>query len=259
MSIILGAPPEPRIVSVEQSPSGTSKLILSVPMVLGESNGIQYPAPQNIKLPDGFGFRGARGKQDSSGNWSWEVSCEGGPSLSLGDPNNPTADDELVEYAFEPSDIEVPITSHPDILKLIDYYGGAVEDGRVVFREKVPKAKDGNSAIAKDLVSRRRANPMFGVEAYTSFAGTWTKSYTIKEGDILTDLFADVEKITAKPPMPSWITFTFGSRNWLKRTPKCRVVGKCLSVTERYWLSGIGGHNPAVYTGTQSGTGIQSF
>jgi hypothetical protein len=147
----------------------------------------------------------------------------------------------------------MPITSHPDINKLIDTYGGVVEDGRIIFRQNVPKkVDDGGKAAAKDLVSKKGASPMFGVEAYTSFAGTWTKSYTLQRGDSVKDLFADVENIVTTPPMPSWITFTFGKRDWLKRMPSIRVKGASLAIVERYLLSGLGGHNPAIYTGKQS-------
>lgn len=253
MSKSLGTAPAPRIVGAEQSADGLTRLVISVPMVLGTSDGTSYPSPQKIKLPEGFGFKGARGKQDGSGTWSWEVTCEGGPALSITDPENPDLTQDLVEYAFEPSDIEMPVASHPDILKLIDTYGGTVEDGRVIFRHKLPTPKNGNAAAAKDLVAKNRRNPMFGWEAYTSFAGTWSKSYILKKGDALGDIFEDVERIIQKPPMPKWITFTFGQRNWLKRMPKWRVVGTSLSISERFWLSGLGGHNPAVYTGTQSG------
>jgi len=254
MSMILGTPPPQHVVSVEQLPNGSSRLVLSIPMLFDKSNGTDYPAPQNFSLPGGFGFAGARGRQDASGSWNWEITCEGGPSISPGgSPGAGGGVEEMAEYAFEPSDLELPITSHPDILKLIDTYGGRVEDGRVIFRDKVPKTKEGDQAAAKDLVTKKGASPMFGVEAYTSFAGTWTKSYTLTKGDGLKDIFADVEKIVENPPMPGWITFTFGNnRNWLKRMPSIRVKGNSLQITERYLLSGLGGHNPAVYTGRQS-------
>ena len=252
MSIVIGSPPQPRIIAVDQAANGSSRVVISFPMLMSTSNGSSYPSPQNFSLPEGFGFGGARGKQDASGAWSWEVTCEGGPSISPGGSGT-GGSEEMAEYAFEPSDLEMPITSHPDILKMIDTYGGVVEDGRVIFRKDVPKPKDGEAVAAKDLVSKKGASPMFGVEAYTSFAGTWTKSYTLKRGDSVKDIFSDVEKITTAPPMPSWITFSFGTkRNWLKRMPSIRVRGASLAITERYLLSGLGGHNPAVYTGMQS-------
>jgi len=55
--------------------------------------------------------------------------------------------------------------------------------------------------------------------------------------------------------MPSWVTLTFGkNRTWLKRMPSLSIMGDSLKITERYLLSGLGGHNPAVYTtgGSQS-------
>lgn len=252
MSMILGTPPPQRIVSVEQMPNGSSRLVLSFPMLFEKGNGNAYPAPQNFSMPAGFGFAGARGREDASGTWNWEVTCEGGPSISPGGGAG-GAGEEMAEYAFEPSDLEIPITSHPDILKLIDTFGGVVEDGRVIFRKDVPKTKEGDAAFAKDLVSKKKSSPMFGVEAYTSFAGTWTKSYTLKRGESVRDIFSDVERIVTNPPMPSWINFNFGkNRNWLKRMPSIRVKGNSLQITERYLLSGLGGHNPAVYPGMQS-------
>jgi len=252
MSRILGNAPEPRIVAVEQAANGSSRVTISFPMLMASSNGTSYPSPQNFSLPEGFGFGGARGKQDASGAWSWEVTCEGGPSISPSGSGS-GGSEEMAEYSFEPSDLEMPITSHPDILKLIDTYGGVVEDGRVIFRKDVPTTVKGDAVAAKDLVTKKKGSPMFGMEAYTSFAGTWTKSYTLKRGDSVKDIFSDVEKIITTPPMPSWITFNFGSnRNWLKRMPSMRVRGSSLAIVERYLLSGLGGHNPAVYTGMQS-------
>lgn len=250
MNMIIGSV-EPHFTSAEQMPNGTLRMVLSFPMLFDKKNGL-FPVPQNFQIPPEYGFRGGRGRQDASGTWNWEVTLEGGPVISPTGAVPGQVVDEIAQYSFEPADLEVPITSHPDILKLMKIYGATIEGNHVLFpANKLTDTKNTSEAVQQ--VKTSKASPMFGVEAYLSFQGTWTKSYTIKKGGGVGDIFTEVEKIVPTVPMPSWINLTFGKgREWLKRMPILRFAGTSLQITERYLLSGIGGHNPAVYTGNQS-------
>lgn len=239
--------PEARIVSVEQEQTGAARLVIGIPMVLAPvGGGLPVPQPQRYAglAPAGWSFAGARGQEQAGGAWEWQVTFEGpGP---LGDTGAVGGGEDQTVYAFEPSDMELPITSHPDVLSFIKNYGGRVEDGRIVFGEKLPK-----NASAEDLVGQGKKNPFFGVEAYLSFGGTWTKTY-LSRGSLPGNLFDDVEQVVSRVPSPAWLRFSFRNRSWLKRMPGLRVRGKSVEITERYLLSGRGGHNKAIYSGRQN-------
>jgi hypothetical protein len=248
MSDYHGIIPEPRPISFEQDQKGVGRLVMSIPMVFQkDGSGAWIPMPTKYPSVAGYSFAGARGREAEGGAWNWEVTFEG-PGPLQGGGNNDKNEDQTV-YAFEPSDADIPLTSHPDVLKFIKNYGGRAEEGRLVFGVEIPKKSDGSTS-AEDLVTTNKGNPFFGVEAYLSFGGTWTKSYLVRNA-LPADLFTDVERIVAAVPQPSWMKLPpIGKdRNWLKRMPSFRVRGKAVEVTERYLLSGRGGHNTAIYTG----------
>lgn len=246
--IYKGEIPEARIVSFEQDQKGVARMVLTMPMVFEKSSGgLKIPMPANYPNFEGYGFAGARGREGDGGAWNWEISYEGAGPLDGGGGNS-NREDQTV-YAFEPSDAEVPITGHPDVLKWVPplgKYGRLDPDTmRVVFNEKLPE-----DATAADVVGQGKKNPFFGVEAYLSFGGTWTKSY-LARNSLPNDLFDNVECIVTQVPQPAWMKLPpIGrDRNWLKRMPSFRVRGKSVEITERYMLSGRGGHNRLIYTG----------
>ncbi len=241
-----GTLPEARPVAFEQDQKGVGRIVISIPMVFQtDGSGMIFPVPSRYPSYEGFSFAGARGREGEGGAWNWEITYEGPGPLEGGGGDN---EDQTV-YAFDPSDAEVPITSHPDVLKWVPPLGkyGRVdtETMKIVFDSKLPK-----DATAEDIVGQGKKNPFFGVEAYLSFGGTWTKSYLARNA-IPSDLFAGVETVVQTVPQPSWMKLpSIGKdRNWLKRMPSFRVRGKSVEITERYLLSGRGGHNRLIYTG----------
>lgn len=242
MSKILGETPEPRVTGVSIDQKGVARMTVLIPMVVrAGADGIKIPVPGTYPKISGYSFAGASAKENPGGSFSWEITYEGPGPLD----NGQDAEEEQTVYAFEPADSEIPITSHPDILKFIKDFKGRPEDGRVVFGVEVKK-----NATAQEIVGANKANPFFGVEAYSSFGGTWTKSYLVRNA-MPSGLFDDVEKIVQTVPMPKGFKLPpIGTnRNWLKRMPSLRIRGKATEVTERYILSGRGGHNKAIYTG----------
>jgi hypothetical protein len=248
MSKFYGNPPA-RIVSVEQSATGVGRMVIGIPMVLSAGpGGVAVPQSQRYAglVPAGWSFAGASGKQQPGGQWEWQITLEGAGPLEVGKVGG---EEDQIVYAFEPSDAEVPLTSHPDVLDFIKNWGGRVDEntGRLVFGEKPP-----TNMSANDLVGRGKKNPFFGVEAYMSFGGTWTKTY-LSRGSLPGNLFDDVETVVSRVPSPPWLRFSFRNRSWLKRMPGMRVRGRAVEISERYLLSGRGGHNKAIYSGRQGG------
>lgn len=240
-----GTLPEPRPVGFEQDQKGVARMVISIPMVFGQVGGLSIPMPTKYPAYPGFSFAGARGREGDGGSWNWEITFEG-PGPLQGDEKD--QEDQTV-YTFEPSDAEVPITSHPDVLKWIPPLGkyGRVDPDtmKIVFDSKLPK-----DATAEDIVGQGKKNPFFGVEAYLNFGGTWTKSYLVRNS-LPADLFDNVEKVVATIPQPSWLKFpSIGKdRSWLKKMPGLRIRGKSVEVSERFLLSARGGHNKLIYTG----------
>lgn len=247
MSEVYGKVPAPRAVGFESDKNGVGRIIVTIPMVFEEGAGpLQIPKPTVYPAIPGFSVASARGREGEGGQWQWELVYEG-PS-----PLEPGKDEEQAVYAFEPADVDVPLTSHPDVLWFIDNFGGGVEDGRLVFGPKKPEEQDGGAALPSELVSRGKGNPFFGVESYTSFAGTYSKTYTTRNPP--QDLFEKVEEIVSRVPMPKWFKLPgIGKRNWLKRMPSISFRGQAVTISERYLLSGRGGFNPYIYSGRQNG------
>lgn len=250
MSKYLGDIPDARVVSISIDQKGAARMVVTIPLVMrAEKSLMLVPTAGTIPSISGFGFAGASAKEEPGGGWNWEITYEGPSPLEA---KGEDAKEDQTVYSFEPADTEIPITSHPDILKFITAFGGHPEDGRVVFGVERPKKADGQSdaAAAADLVNNNKKNPFFGVESYASFGGTWTKSYLARDA-MPTNLFDNVEQIVTTVPMPKWFKLPpIGKdRNWLKRMPSFRIRGRSVEITERYILSGRGGHNPYIYTG----------
>lgn len=246
MSQLMGNPVS-RITGLNQNQHGVTQITYSIPVLLNTSaDGLTYPIPTTIPTITGFGLAGARAKQANDGTWNWELTFEG-PSI-LSNPNDPTGE-SLAVYALEPSDEQIPLTSHPDITWIMANFGGYIEDGKLLFSEKVPN-NTGSGSQNQGNVNAGKLNPFFAVEDYLSFGAIWSKTYCLK-GVLPSDLLNSVETVVQSVPTPSWMTFpNLGStRNWLKKVPQIGIRGTAVTISERYLLSGRGGHNPYAYRG----------
>ena len=241
MSKILGTPVS-RITGITQSQHGTTQLTYSIPALLNTSTEcLSYPVPTTIPNIPNFGFVSARAKQANDGTWNWELTYEG-PGV-LGNPNDPNGEN-LAVYALEPSDQQIPLASHPDIIWIMDHFGGKIKDGVLSFSEKIPPTAGSSSQ------SQSKLNPFFAVEDYLSFGATWSKTYAVK-GQFPADAMNAVETVVQSVPTPPWMTFPNlgAARNWLKKVPSIGIRGTAVTITERYLLSGRGGINPYMYRG----------
>ena len=246
MSQVLGDP-KPRITGISQNQNGVAQLTYSIPVLLNTSpDGLSYPIPSVIPQISGFGIVGARAKQSNDGTWNWEVIFEG-PSI-LSNSTDSTGE-SLAVYALEPSDEQIPLSSHPDITWIMANFGGYIEEGILKFSDKIPN-NTGSGSQKQGNVNAGKLNPFFAVEDYLSFGAIWSKTYCLK-GQIPADLIDAVETVVATVPTPSWMTFpNLGStRNWLKKVPQIGIRGTAVTISERYLLSGRGGHNPYMYRG----------
>lgn len=244
MSQVIGNLPAARIIALEQTSNGVGQIRVSIPVEFAPAGGLSYPVPAQAPDLPGYSFVKASGREDSGGNWSWELLYEGQGALSSG----PAPNQQPVVYAFEPSDMELDIRIHPNFIQWLSTYGGKESSpgsGVYVFPETNPNAMTG-----KNLVSgTNKINPLFGVQSFTSYGGTWTKNYS-SFGNLPAGLYANVQQVVTTVPMPSGMQFPdLGSRNWLKRMPTIRQRGATFDILERYVLSGLGGHNTVVYNG----------
>ena len=218
-------------------------LKVSIPMVLQKlpGSGLEIPTPVKVPSIPGYGFRGGAGRKRKDGNWEWLLDYEGTGPMSAGENKQPGENDELTVYTLEPSDAEVPISSHPDILKFLKEFEGRLEDNKIIFGAKLRK----NASVEEYLEQQK--NPFFGVEAYLSCGATWTKSYAATS--LPASLFSKVGCIVADVPQPRWLKLPRLEKgvNWLKRRPTLRIRGKTVEITERYLASGRGGHNKWIY------------
>lgn len=237
--IYQGTIPDPRIISFSQDQKGVGKLVVLIPMVFASASAgsLAFPVPAKYPSYSGYGFAGAQAREAEGGAWNWEITYEGAGPLTS---DNGVEDDQVI-YAFEPSDVDLPISSHPEFMDFLKQFSGRVEDGRIIFEEALPRAED------QELVPRNKGNPFFGVEAYLSFGATWTKSY-VARGQLPPKLLHNVEGV-CDIPVPRGFTFpSIGKdRNWLKCMPSFRIRGTAVEITERYILSGRGGHNRHIY------------
>ncbi|EDY16677.1 hypothetical protein CfE428DRAFT_5790 [Chthoniobacter flavus Ellin428] len=144
------------------------------------------------------------------------------------------------DYSFEPGFAQVSLIKHPNWQALKKAWNGQVLDGQVFFPEFV--SSNGSSSGAIKGTSAGATNPLFGHTDFLRMEGTYSFRYLAfdngsaaqGEGKIATSL-------PGRPP-------TFADRNWLKAPTVWRHVGPVYEITEVYWLSGIGGWPPQIYT-----------
>ncbi len=238
-----GEVPEPRITGVRQERQGVAVLTVTIPMVLRvDTDGLKYPLPTNYPTISGYGFSGAQGKESEAGHWEWELTYEGqGPLTKEQDQDN---EDQTV-YALDTSDAEVPITSHPDLIRIWKKYYGYLEDNRLIFPAKLPK----DAQVDAEAYGDGKKNPLYGLESFLSVGAVWTKTYSTTT--LPADLFSNIGCIVHTIPQPKRfkIPKIGKGRNWMKRGPGIRIRGSVAEVTERFLLSGRGGHNVDVYRG----------
>jgi hypothetical protein len=203
------------------------------------ADGTNYPSPSALPSISNYGLVSARGKQDASGAWNYELTFEG--HGGVGGSSSSTPDQATIAvYAFEPSDLQIPISQNPNWNYIRDTYGTIQNDGTVKF--------DPNFNPDDSDTGPSKGNPFYLVDSYLSFGATWSKTWCLS-ATIPTDLFQNVETIVTSVPTPSYFAMpTFDrNRNWLKRMPTIRARGQAVEVTERYVLSGAGGWNTDLY------------
>jgi len=234
MSQKYGDSPKPRLVSIRQERTGTTVMVVAVPLVLSDGAGPLEIPTTTVPAISGFALTGVQAKRTPGGNWEWELNFEGGQTVQVGEQNT----EEQAVYSLDTSDSESPITSHPDWLKIKEKYKGDVKEGVIEFKDELPTENS-------DTGSKK--NPMFKVDSYLSFGAVWSKTYVTKT--LPGNLFDGIESVVANVPQPKYIKLPkLGrGRNWLKRVPSIRVRGTVLEITERYLLSGRGGWNRDVY------------
>jgi hypothetical protein len=242
MANVHGEIPEPRIVGARQERTGVAVLTVAIPMVLRlEASGLKYPVPTSYPTIPGYGFAGAQGKEAEGGCWEWELTYEGEGPLQKGGAANDNEDQTV--YALDTSDAEVPFTSHPDLIRIWKKGYGYLEDNRLIFPAKLPKGAE----VDAEAYGDGKKNPFYGLESFLSIGAVWTKTYSATT--LPADLFTNIGCIVATIPQPKHfkIPKIGKGRNWMKRGPGIRIRGSVAELTERYLLSGRGGHNKDVY------------
>ena len=245
MSQIVGNLPAPTITGANQSPTGVGKFTLEIPMGFDTKGGSPFPRPSPIPSYPGYSYTNAVGKKNAGGNWVWEVTYEG--KAFLGDPNAKDPNDNAV-YAFEPADLEFDIKLHPDWLAWMNQYGGSTDKstGKTTFTP--PAGATGQNTVSGPLTDN--IVDLGSLDSYTSFAGLWSKSYSMSDA-LPPDLYIGVEQIVLTVPQPSWLRLpSFGKRNWLKMQPIISAKGRSVEIKERYMISGRKGWNTLVYNGS---------
>lgn len=148
-------------------------------------------------------------------------------------------------YELEGSFSQEPITSHPNIKKLMKWFGGYLEDGEVIWPKEEPvnakRPKPKNKKTGEVDI-----NVMYGVQSYYAFGARWTQTRIYRMGAIPSFILSKVGTIS-KPlgPVPD-----IPGRNWLEASPQATLRGNVLQVKRSWILSGIGGVNEFVYDGS---------
>lgn len=170
---------------------------------------------------------------------------------------------EKAKWSFNPGFEKEPIEKHPDILYLIENYGGQedADTGRVTFTKTLSREVTREGILSAGLFgfstqqvtsTQERANPLYGLNesGWLSMYGTATAKFISTEADHLDKIGQIVEELPGNPP-------DFGidaDRNWLKVPPLIEEIPQSEDASERlfditlnYLLSAKGGWPPAVY------------
>jgi hypothetical protein len=163
------------------------------------------------------------------------------------DAGNSLFGTERVVYEFQGSFNQEPITSHPNIGKLLRTYDGTLEDGEVSWAAQDPTRKSQRTGFNVKGQQVQSINPMYGVNSYLAIGAVWSVTRIVQLASIPQSILRGVgtiyNNVPGDPPTPP-------NRNWLKMSPTSRQRGNCLEVSEYYMLSGIGGWVKAIYDGS---------
>lgn len=150
--------------------------------------------------------------------------------------------EENCVYAWEPEESDEPIETHPNFLKP----GGLAEKGAWDFNEeKFAKHADtagkGSTALSKADLKNPPTNILFGIEAWTTAGGTFSRSYAVSR--VPADLYRGIGTLIDYPPGAENIGIPrFKRRKWLKKSPSVTTgqtgSGSAIRITERYRLTG---------------------
>ena len=160
-------------------------------------------------------------------------------------------------YEFDPVYEEVPIRAHPKFKDWIDTgYGTQDAFGNVYWYPDLSFVKSKNQSglqLASLGSEQQKAgrNPLLGAEAWASMGGVWRKQYAALT--LPKSIYLRVGTIVDKPPGP--LPPIPKGRNFLRAPARIRWRGNAWEITEEWIMSGIGGHNPLIYDGSQEKDG----
>jgi hypothetical protein len=143
---------------------------------------------------------------------------------------------ENIQWFVEPAFEDLPIETHPGILKIIDLYKGEVNQstGRVRFPLNLKKSTTGTGVYtANDTPGDGQANPLYGLTSFLTLGCLLTKSYctVVPPKGILKDLVGMSKTVPGDHGMetPSWGI-------WVKIAPRWRKKGAAYDIEESWKL-----------------------
>lgn len=157
---------------------------------------------------------------------------------------------EKVQVRFDPEEKQDPVETHPKFLEV----GGIADKWKYQWEpEKFPKDLSGQGSSVTSLSKadnklENATNPMFGVDSWMNFGGTFTRSYACTR--LPSDLYENIGILIDTPPDAHRINLPrFKGRKWLKMPPTVetgeRGSGSAIRISERYRLTGILRGNPS--------------
>jgi len=173
---------------------------------------------------------------------TWEL-LTGGLGYELAINYEGTEEEDSDDYSLDISFAEEPIESHPRWELIKKVYKGRVEDGKVVFTEKLER---GGATGLNAGGGGQRKNPLFGVTSYLVLKGVFVHSYTTTQKPHLDSIGTIVKHLPGDFDTPP-------NHDWLMMPPKMKRAGKnaegekVYQVTQEYLMSAIGGWPPEVY------------
>jgi hypothetical protein len=181
--------------------------------------------------------------------WTFEGINGSGKSVTFKDRKKSN------DYAFEAGFAEKSILLLPNILDLLDQYGGQpVEGGEILWPQFVPKSSKGAGLSGASREKEGDINPMRGQQTFFSVEGTYTFRY-VDWNPPGKDRVGEVHKTGELPGQAPRIP----GRNWLKLPPSYRRRGPVFDITETYWLSGIDGWLEQIYGKKKNGNSATDF
>lgn len=240
MGDIHGTPPGWRIESFNMAKNGQVTLELRYPWVadVESSNGaLTIPKAPSAPPVSGFTFGGSTLKRKPAGGWEFAYQYEAVQDPQGGTPNE---DEQGVEWAYQGSEYQRDIGTHPDWLAIKEKYQW--DDVRKEFPDTLgysnPYYLGGTTSQQISLKS-----PMYRNEYYDDAVGVLTKTYLTRR--ITAKVFAHWNRIIVQPwsGMPSLEK----GRNFKGGKPDYSPFSDWFKVVQKYHESGDGGWNPDIY------------